>query len=1005
MRLVPFCKVTFVLIIVTVYFGVGAQPKRYDPAALRKFKRDLAIAASDTAKIRICRIMADVYGDTATFLSIQYEEQALALANKPGLQKYKHIGFVRMALWHYIAGEFHKAIAFLRKCDPNQLGDLRDKQDYYHTYGIVLLKLGQYDSARIHHKLGLETSKALNDSYLYARAAIDMSNLLSAEGRYGENLNYLIEALAGFKKINYQEGVASTLGNIAITHLKVSNFQLGIEYSLESKTLAQKLNDPISEAYALLIASNCYQDSHQYEKALETEKAAIQIYERFGKKKRLEEAYSILGETLQSLGNKKEAKKAFLTSLNMMRGQLTRVKPRVYNALGNIYSDENQLDRALEYLDSALTVATRLKMIKLAQQSHRLFSEVYSKAGKQDQAYEHLKQFISFNDSSIKLEKGGEIAAIEARYKNQLKEESIRNLQAENKVKDLHLYVLSLIAMITALAASYTYSCYRHNVKARKQLQDLDKLKSQFFINISHEYRTPLSLIMAPLRRYLESGADKTNKQELSMMYRNAERLNTLTNQLLELAKLESGDSKLQVQHTDISALLNMIYSYFHSKSMDNHIHYEFIKPEKAIMGWIDSDKIEHVVCNLLSNAFKFTPHGGTITLKASILEEQLKIEVHDSGIGIPAEQLGLIFNRFYQVTESANGTQGSGIGLTLCKEIIDLHRGIITVSSAEHVGSSFTVTLPVGRHHYQPNEIITDQQEGLRKAFPYEGEVEAAPINVPIRQDDPHPLLLIVEDNQDMNDFLNRTLAESYRVTTALNGAEGWKQASELVPDIIITDIMMPEMDGIEMCRKIRAYEMTSHIPLIMLTAKAEHASRLEGFTTGADVYLAKPFDPKELLINIRNLLKRRVAIQKFITRQHSGQLETSSIELPEVDKIFMTNLNAIMEQHYGDDNFGVDQFAEEAGMSRAQFYRKVNSLAGVSPGELIRDFRLAIACKLLKQPGIQVNEVCYKVGFSSASNFIKLFKVHTGLTPGEYKTRQDSGSNHTKSYNAMEK
>lgn len=956
---------------------------------LEQLTKELMAATADVDKINACRKIGDILKDTATQRAITYELKALKIAEQAGLELQRHVSFVRLADGYSKTGAFDKVLEYLWKCNPDLLETTFDKYLFHRLYGSIMATNLFEDSARIHYDMALELSKALDDGIHMANVYNEIANMLTSEHRFSESIVYYIEALEGYKKVNSKRGEVVVLGNIAVTHMLGHNFQQALDYALEAKAVALETNfDPLI-AFAYATVSAAHQALHQYEEALQAIQQAITIFSKLGYISKLQNAYSTLGEILLSLDRGEEAKQIFIESLNMM-GQPTRSTASGYAFLGNIYMKENQFEKGLQYLDSAVKTAIKLEIPDLTWKSYESLSDAYAKAGKHDLAYQHLKQFIALKDSALNREKRAEFQALEARYKNQLKEESIRNLQAENNVKDLQLYILGLAAIILAMAAVFIYLRYRNNLKLRKQLQDLDKLKSHFFINISHEYRTPLSLIMAPLRRHLESEANSDDKQEFAMMYRNAERLSTLTNQVLELAKLESGSSKLQVQHTDISALLNITWSYFLANANNNQIRYEFIKSELPVVGWIDSDKIEQVVCNLLSNAFKFTPAGGTITLKASVQQGQLKIEVQDSGPGIPPEHTSLIFNRFYQIPENGTRTtQGSGVGLTLCKEIMELHRGTITFTSSEGFGSTFIITLSVNKHDYKTDEIVTDNVEKRQKAFTGERYVQPLPME-PSPESESHPLLLIVEDNRDMSDFLSRMLAGSYRVITALNGAEGWKQAAEFIPDIIISDIMMPEMDGIEMCRKIRMHEMTSHIPLIMLTARADQASRIEGLTTGADVYLAKPFDPKELFVSINNLLKRREGIRKYIMTHASYESAPPQIDLPQADKLFMEKLNTIMKLRHGDEAFDVEEFADEINMSRTQFYRKVRALTGISPGELIRDFRLGIACTLLKQQGLHVNEVCYKVGFSSVSNFIKIFKDHTGYTPGEYKAMQ---------------
>lgn len=990
--ILPIGRLAFVFTFSTFSVAILAQNNR-DSSGLVQLKKELTTAQTAIDTWSACRKLSDALKDTAVDRAIMYEYQALKIAEQAGLEPQRHVSFVRLADCYNKTAEFDKAVSYLQKCDPDAMETTLDKYSFHRLCGIVLGRNALNDSARIHCGIALQMSIELNDDMKQASIYNLIGTLLAGENRFSESIVYFIEARERCKKVNNKRAESSVLANIALNHLQIEEYKKALDYALESRDVAVETTHDPSIAFALSIVASSYQGLRAYEAALEALHEAITLFDKLGYSGKLQEAYTTLGEIQLTLDRKAEARETLLKSVNMLGDQNTKSKASAYGLLGTLYISENQFRKGFQCLDSALMIAGELKILELAWQSHEWLSNAYAKANKIDLAHQHLRQFVTLKDSALRLEKRNEFQALEARYKNQLKEESIRNLQAENKLKDMQLYLMTLAAILIAVTALFIYFRYRNNLRVRKKLQDLDKLKSRFFVNISHEYRTPLSLIMAPLRKHLESDTQNGDKEEFALMYRNAERLNTLTNQLLELAKLESGSSKLMVQHIDISSLLSIIYSYFVSRAADNQIRYEFIKPDNPIMGWIDADKIEQVVCNLLSNAFKFTPGNGAILLKAALEHDRLTIEVHDTGPGIPAGHTNLIFNRFYQVAESARTTHGSGIGLTLCKEIMDLHRGSIVLTSTGESGSIFSITLPIGRGAYKADEIAADNVIKMRKTFAAsETTIFRAEISN-TSQDESLPLVLIVEDNHDMNVFLQRTLEKDYRVIAAANGAEGWRHAVESVPDVIISDIMMPEMDGIEMCRKIRKHDITCHIPLIMLTARADQASRIEGLTTGADVYLSKPFDPQELFIHVGNLLRRREEVRKFIMKQTRYEAPESSfpVELPGADKIFMEKLNVIMKLRHGDEAFDVDEFAGEIGMSRTQFYRKVKALTGLSPGELIRDFRLALACTLLKQQGIHVNEVCYKVGFSSVSNFIKIFKDHTGYTPGEYKAAQE--------------
>src|SRR5688572_537844 len=384
---------------------------------------------------------------------------------------------------------------------------------------------------------------------------------------------------------------------------------------------------------------------------------------------------------------------------------------------------------------------------------------------------------------------------------------------------------------------------------------------------------------------------------------------------------------------------------------------------------------------NLLSNAFKFTPEGGTVNLKAFIDAGKLVVEIKDSGVGIHADKLGLIFNRFYQVDDSINrSSEGSGIGLALTKELADLHRGKLEVISQEGVGSTFTLILSVSKEAFKDLVIVseTTHQETIRVApLSDQGSQFTA-------EDDSKPLVLVAEDNADMRKFIFDLLNNKYRVVCVNNGKEAFEKAKDIVPDLVITDWMMPVMDGITCCEKLKTADATCHIPVLMLTARADQTSKLEGLETGADDYLVKPFSTTELTVRIHNLIEQRRKLREKFSKEMI--LQPQQISLPTRDATFLANLLSLVEKKYAEPEFSVDELSDEVNMSRMQLHRKLKALTDQSPGEFLRKFRLERAKQLLSIGGTQVSEACFKVGFNNVSHFSKSFREFTGVTPTEF-------------------
>jgi len=540
----------------------------------------------------------------------------------------------------------------------------------------------------------------------------------------------------------------------------------------------------------------------------------------------------------------------------------------------------------------------------------------------------------------------------------------------------------------------------RERLKAKAKLkeleaekyQELDSLKSRFFTNISHEFRTPLTLLLGPLEKRLSVATDPVDKTELSIMYRNAARLLALVNQLLELSRLEAGTLKLKARYQSLPTFIQSIASQFSSMADSKTIRFK-IEAEKPLSLFFDGDKMEKIITNLLSNAFKFTPPGGavTLTLHEHSATERFKngyaeIKIVDSGPGIESEHLGKIFDRFYQAdSSSTRGYEGSGIGLALTKELVELHRGSIIVSSERGSGSCFTVLFPMGKEHLQPVEIDPNETtEPHSVSYTDEKSIDEIDQVVEVKHAAHLTTVLIVEDNADLRYYLATNLKSLYKVHEASDGEMGYALALELIPDLILSDLMMPKTDGLQLCKNLKTNEKTSHIPFILLTAKTEIEAKLEGLQLGADDYIAKPFDARELQARINNLIESRKKLQLKFSKQFS--LSVTGITVESVEERFLKKVKDTIETNLGDPDFGVENLAEEVAMSHIQVYRKLKALTGQAPNELIRNMRIDRAASLIRQRAGNVSEIAYQVGFNSMSYFAKCFKEKFNVTPSEF-------------------
>ncbi|MBU1678320.1 MAG: response regulator [Bacteroidetes bacterium] len=528
-------------------------------------------------------------------------------------------------------------------------------------------------------------------------------------------------------------------------------------------------------------------------------------------------------------------------------------------------------------------------------------------------------------------------------------------------------------------------------------LAELDRMKTVFFTNISHEIKTPLSLLVGPIDKLIELRLGKKPTHVLQIMKKNTLRMNNIIDQILQISKLENKAVVLRVSRRDIISDLNEIISMFSSQSEGQHITIKLHTEKSSINLFYNIDMIEKIFSNLISNSIKFTPRGGKINVHVDVDKSEndifrrgcIKISVKDNGCGIEKEKLNHIFNRFYQAHLSGyKVTKGIGIGLAYAKELVQLHSGTIEVFSVEKEGAEFVVSLPLGSDHFLPeqfeSEAIDSNANFVEPPHP-ESHIDLETVDEEELADEYETIILIIDDNPDMLSYLKSILIDKYKVIEAANGKTGLAKAIEYLPDLIITDIKMPEMDGIDLCNVLKKEERTSHIPVIMLTAKTTVQERIKGLKVGADAYIPKPFNSTELEVRVVNLIKQRRKLrEKFETQQ---EYKIKEIAVTPADEIFLHKVLDSIETHLSDIHFNVEEFRNELGFSKVQFIRKIKSLTGKSPNQFLRNYRLQRAAQLIKQDFGSISEIAYKVGFDNLNYFAKCFKEQFGCTASEYK------------------
>ncbi|MBR9920713.1 MAG: response regulator [Bacteroidetes bacterium] len=564
-------------------------------------------------------------------------------------------------------------------------------------------------------------------------------------------------------------------------------------------------------------------------------------------------------------------------------------------------------------------------------------------------------------------------------------------------------YSLYAIALIGFVLMVYRFQLRRRLDQAEaERLREMDSVKTRLYTNITHEFRTPLTVILGMAREAL-SKPGKSNEKGMKMIIRNANGLLDLVNQMLDLSKLENGKLTLHNIQNDVVGFLSYLSESFQSFAEAKGIQIHFLSDAENLVMDYDPDKLQQVVANLLSNAIKFTPAGGHVYFSLSQYtasangdssqqdKSALRIKVRDTGPGIPEEELPHIFDRFYQVDDSETREGGgSGIGLSLTRELVTLMDGEIRVKSRDGKGTEMLVYLPIRRKAMPVKQVSNSLPKTERKANPPSSQ-KSVVTETKSAGAEAAPTVLIVEDNPDVVEYLSTCLADDYKIRIATDGQEGIEIALDTIPDLIVSDIMMPHKDGYEVCKILKQDERSSHIPIIMLTAKADVESKLTGLEYGADAYLAKPFHKKELLIRIRKLLELRKKLQKHYLSA-AGLSEKSRVvrDIPdtqEVEDVFIQKVRDLVIDHMDDFEFSVEQMCREIGMSNSQLHRKLSALTGLSATRFIRYVRLNRAKEYLTETEHSITAIAYDCGFNDPSYFGRVFKKEFGVTPMEWR------------------
>jgi signal transduction histidine kinase/DNA-binding response OmpR family regulator len=839
---------------------------------------------------------------------------------------------------------------------------------------------------------------------------------------FKDALNTHFKALQLAEEINDTLGIITALNNIGTDLRRTSSNIEATEYHYRAFELASFNPENLKpKAIAMNGLGNVFLELHKpdeaakyFEKSLKIEK---QLHSNLGQAIN----YANFGDVMKMKSDLNSALSYYNKSLEQNLIINSNLGIAICkNAIGSIYLLQNNTSNGLKLIREAVTILQdspdafhKLEMqislckslIDLNQlsESKTLLNEIFKTSksvnsyssnqtayelqtllSKKQQDYKAAlaaKEIaISYRDSTLALNNEVKILEIENKYKTKQALQQIKFLIKEKALiestntNQQRIFLLLFLFMSSIIG--FTYYMYRNRKHVNLELKKMNEMKSRFFGNVSHEFRTPLTLIKGPLEKMLQSKLSKTQKEAIELMHRNTDRLLYLVNQILNLSKIDAGKFQIKAQKGNLSNEIKGISQSFEYIANTKKLNYTIAISESKNV-WFDTEILEMLLTNVLSNAFKFTPENGSISIKGIPKKDNYTIYISNTVAQITSSEINHFFDRFY--TNATSTQQGTGIGLSLVKELCTLYRATISVNKKNDFTIEFEIVLPTSINHFKSQEISTAPNFSIEESNTLDD------FNLENENVIKNSILLIVEDNKDMRSYITSIFKNQYQIIEAKDGEEGVNLAQKNIPDIIISDIMMPKLTGIQLCNQLKTNPNTNHIPIILLTAVTEEEMMIKGLNEMADDYITKPFGIKLLKTKVTNLINiRKTLANKF---REEIVLKPLNQLLKWGNNSFSDTLKKVLENDITNPNFGIEEFCNAASMSRTQLHRKLKATTGMSATEFIRVHRVKNAAELLKNKELAISEICFACGFESTSYFSKQFKIVFGCSPKDYR------------------
>jgi len=1013
-EILPFAEeINNVPLIMELYYTQGliyAEREQYDSAVIIfEAAREMAVEIGDNPNLAhiLDQIGHAYFYQSQTTLGIKYLKKALALAEDIGdknieLKEANNLGRIYSFLSRHDSADILLNRAYGIQVS---LGNKRLQAEILVNLGFNAIRTQQYEKSVSYLERALDIFQELNDDLRTSITYGAFGVCYNLKGDLPKCLEYFHKSLETIEGTEYHSQIISAMEDLSEAYSTIEDYDnalLYLEKAAEEreKAFGQKTNSESSFRMGkLLILKN------EYDKALGLFLESMHLKKEAGQFVdgdlywNIGQSYEMLSRSDSAIFYYELAKEIKIGPKHLL------VKSKSFAGLGRIYESRGATEKAFDAFQQAYNAAEGYGSEKEELDAAEGLYRTYKKQNNSSKALHFLEIARTIQDTLYNEKNVKKIAHMEAgfEFEKEKQELAFRQEKENEKQQDIRLFMgltIAVLGLLIFIGVLYYRTKQKaaqqlgklndalHNQKdivekQKEKLEELDKAKSHFFTNISHEFRTPLTIISGmvdQVKTKPEIWLDKGTQ----MIKQNTVGLLNLVNQILDLRKLESSSLQLNLIQGDIIPYLNYIIESYRSFAQSKSIQLHFLTEVESVKMDYDPDKLLRIISNLLSNAVKYTPDGGSIYFQLDkkfdkpAKHESVLIRIKDTGAGIPEDQLPNIFDRFYQVEDSITRTGvGTGIGLALIQELVKLLNGNIQVTSEVDKGTTFLISLPITNESLVQEAINPFQLGSI-------GPLKESLTEDPVIMDDGYavdsslPCLLIVEDNNDIVQFLVACLEDDYQLQIARNGQEGIDKAIELVPDLIVSDVMMPEKDGFELCDILKNDELTSHIPIILLTAKADMESKISGLKSGADAYLTKPFEPEELLIRLEKLFELRKTLQQ----RYASEIIESSDDL-KIEDEFIQKVRTILNENMENEDFGTVALCQKLRLSRTQVHNKIKALTDKSTSLFIRSIRLNRAKKLLQTTELNISEVGYQVGFSNPAYFSRIFTEEFGVPP----------------------